>query len=516
MVFGSLLKGGNGGAVHLGSPEAEAESLPTSNVKLWDVYEDFHRLAEQLHTQKFILIGRKGSGKSAFAEYVCSLASTSATEHAKFIKAGEVHIQQALQLGAASGSGVSEESFFEWLVFTNLLRLFLGNEAIQSDREFEKLRQFLNKNSGYIDIRELEIKELIEKNGFEVSTDYLTRFIKGKLNKNVETKSGRAPYYKLIPHLEEVIVTCMKSSVEKANGNEYVLFFDDLDILFSTTGKHTSDSIVALLRACKRINNDVFAKNSIAAKVVVLLRDDIETFISSSYPDTAKLFSSYSTRISWYQDDYSRNRKNEDNLYLKRMICKRIVHAQNAGELTKDASHVWDSLVKPQPGKRVTTFEYILNQTLFRPRDLILFFKPLENGGWVTPLSIFNLKQLAAVYHQELVKELYNELSSFYTKNDIDLMFDALANICKTTEPVEYIDAKDALAKVIKHIDASSVIEHLFDRSIIGIADNNYHYFFKCRHMLGSGKPLQLDPAKKIVVQYGIAAYLRNKYHGRN
>lgn len=514
MVFGSLIKNEPAGAVHLGSPEAEAESLPTSNVKLWDVYEDFHRLAAQLHTQKFILIGRKGCGKSAFAEYVCSVANNSATEHAKFIKAGEVHIQQALQLGAAAGSGVSEESFFEWLVFTNLLKLFLNNEAIQFDREFEKLRQFLSKNSGYIDIRELEIKELVEKNGFEISTDYLTRFLKGKLNKNVEIKSGRAPYYKLLPHLEEVIIKCMKSPVEKNNRNEYVLFFDDLDILFSANGQHTSDSIVSLVRACKRINNEVFAKNSISAKIIVLLRDDIETFLSSAYPDTAKLFSSYATRISWYQDDYAVNRKNEDTLYLKKMICNRIAHAQDVGELAKNGASVWEALVQPQVGKRNTTFQYVVNQTLFRPRDLILFFKPLENGGWVTPLSNNSLRALAAVYHEELVKEIYNELSSFYTKNTIDLIFDALAEICKTTEPVDYGVAKKALDNFIKNIDTTLIIEHLFDRSIVGNSDQKYHYHFKCRHMLGSGKPLELDISKKIIVQYGIAAYVRNKYHG--
>ena len=227
-----------------------------------------------------------------------------------------------------------------------------------------------------------------------------------------------------------------------------------------------------------------------------------------------KFFSSYATRISWYQDDYGLNRKNEDTLYLKKMISKRIAHAQSAGELSTNGSSAWDALVKPQPGKKKTTFEYVVNQTLFRPRDLILFFKPLENGGWATPLSKNSLRLLAAVYHEELVKEIYNELSSFYTKSSIDLIFDALAEICRTTEPVDYGHAKNALDKFVKRADTNLVIEHLFDRSIVGNADANYHYHFKCRHMLGSGKPLKLDPSKKIIVQYGIAAYVRNKYHG--
>lgn len=54
----------------LGSPEAEAEAeaLPNSQIPLSSVYDDYSNLVAELQYEKFIILGRKGSGKSAFAE----------------------------------------------------------------------------------------------------------------------------------------------------------------------------------------------------------------------------------------------------------------------------------------------------------------------------------------------------------------------------------------------------------------------------------------------------------------
>lgn len=70
MVFSSLLGKRQYQTVFLGAPEAEAEATATSRMPLVEVYEDFHQLLDGLSGEKFIVIGRKGAGKSAFAEYV--------------------------------------------------------------------------------------------------------------------------------------------------------------------------------------------------------------------------------------------------------------------------------------------------------------------------------------------------------------------------------------------------------------------------------------------------------------
>ena len=64
MVFASLIGRAQNSKVFLGSPEAEAEATSNSRMPLTEVYEDFHDLLEGLSGEKFIIVGRKGSGKS--------------------------------------------------------------------------------------------------------------------------------------------------------------------------------------------------------------------------------------------------------------------------------------------------------------------------------------------------------------------------------------------------------------------------------------------------------------------
>jgi hypothetical protein len=257
----------------LGSPEAEAECTDHSRVRLIDVYEDFHGLAPQLSYEKFILIGRKGSGKSAFAQYICAQSqSAPASPHSnpnlfcKFIRNSDFSLERVVQLGQQSDANITAEHLFEWLVYTQILQLFAFNEAVREDRSFEPLRQFLRKNTGYIDIREYELSTLVERHGFQVATEHFNRFFRTKFDKQIEAHKNRAPFYALLPHLREVIKYVLTTGSERDNQNAYILFFDDLDVGFSVREPTERDALVSLLRVLRRINNELFGHVSFPVK----------------------------------------------------------------------------------------------------------------------------------------------------------------------------------------------------------------------------------------------------------
>jgi len=403
---------------------------------------------------------------------------------------------------------VDSEALFKWLIYTNILKLFAFNEAISSNKDYELLRQFLKKNSGYIDIKEYEIKELVKKHGFEVNIEQFRRFFRGKFNKQIEEKSSRAPFYKLLPNLEEIIVSVLSSDEEKRNDNSYVLFFDDLDIDFSVNDKLSCDSLVNLIRACRHVNNEIFGKNDLNAKSVVLIRDDIESFLSSRYADTAKLFSSYSTKINWYQDDYVRG-QNENELNIKKFINKRIAYAFNIVGWPVNSVDPWENLVNDYYGDDKSSFKMILNNTLFRPRDLLLLFKPIENGAYTFPLSKNEVKTLINSYAEELAKELKNELSSFYSPTQVETIFNALGKSCHGYK--SYTDAIAIFKEQCKEVSPQEITEFLFDRSVIGNMNANGWFTIKCREPISSPEPYRLNKDQSIAVQYGIRRYLLHK-----
>lgn len=518
MVFKQLLKKSNtnNDYIFLGAPEAEAEALPHSKMPLSIVYKDHNELIPSLVNEKFIIVGRKGAGKSAFAEHICSLSIHEPNLFSKFIRQGESNLEHIVQIGKDSGNQIERENLYKWLILTNILKLFSDNQGLETNKDINLLKQFLKKNSGYIDIRESEIKELIQKQGFEISLEYLKRFFTSRLNKSLEIKQEKASFYKLIPHLKEVLLNVLSCQTEKENKNSYVLFFDDLDISFSASNPDSVNSIVSLLRVSKEINNDFFAKNNLDSKVVILLRDDISKSLATINSDTAKIFSSYAAYINWYQDEYH-NSDDEIKLNIRSFINDRIKYAFESIGLEVNKDDPWLSLVqdpfKNSQDSNKSSFKYILDHTLFRPRDLLLFFKPLSTHKYTTPLSKPDVNHLIGRYCEELVNELKNELSCFYNETQIITIMNAIGEIsseCKSTPSgIRYHDAIKIIDQNCNGVNAANLLEDMFNRSLIGnMAPNGYYYF---KHREPTTDKYDFNKSYSVILHSALKVYCSNK-----
>lgn len=71
--------------MYLGIPEAEAEAN-NLNINLSDVFEDYLDILNQISDGKFIILGRKGSGKSAIGEHIHTLAESDPNSFCSFVK----------------------------------------------------------------------------------------------------------------------------------------------------------------------------------------------------------------------------------------------------------------------------------------------------------------------------------------------------------------------------------------------------------------------------------------------
>ncbi|MGI2820060.1 P-loop ATPase, Sll1717 family [Vibrio fluvialis] len=506
------------GRVFLGAPEAEAEAGYNSQMPLDSVYKDYCGLIPGLAHERFLVVGRKGTGKSAFAEHICSIAKNEPNMFAKFIRQSDVSLEGIVQSGLENGYELEKENLYKWLILTNILKLFSDNYAAKESNDYILLEQFLKRNSGYIDVRESEVKELVKKQGFDVNISYLKRFFTSKLNRSIEIKQEKAPFYKLIPHLMEVLVKVLTSPYEKENKNSYVLFFDDLDIGFDAQNPSSIDSLVSLIRVSKEINNELFSKNSIDAKVVLLLRDDISKRIAALKTDTAKIFSSYSVDINWYQDEYT-IKDSDNDLYIKKFINDRIKYSFKEENLDCDKFDPWSSLVE-EPFKNngdynKSSFKYILDHTFFRPRDLLLFFKPLSLHAYNLPLNKRDINQLIGLYCEEVINELKNELSCFYTPSEVSGIFSSFGCIFSESQKSKgntSISYKEAVKIINEHcstVSAETLLKDMFERSLIGSVAPNGHFYFKHREPRTTKYELKVGDA--VTVQHSLRVYCLNK-----
>lgn len=509
----------------LGLLEAEAEAQSNSEMNLMEVYEDFFDLANKLGTQKYIITGRKGSGKSAFAEFAYLHSKNNANSFIKFIRRGEFNLEEIIQIGKNSGKPIEREALLEWLILTNLLSLIFSKEN-EPSKEYRELEQFLKKNSGYINLSENQITSLVEERGFEINIEYFKRFFTGKLGNKLQINQQKAPFYKLLPALKTALISILKKNSEQSNKNSYILFFDDLDLIFNARKSNSSQHIMTLINKVKQLNAE-FDREQIGVKVILLLRDDIQKSIINNFhekdstipADSAKVFNSYSVNINWYQND-----ANDTNLNIRKFINKRISHAFEKAMLTYNESDPWVSLVE-EPFKETdttnnnnTSFKYILNHTFFRPRDLILFFTPLGNKEYSYPLNKYDINGLIGLYSRSVIDEIKNELSNFYTKEEIISIFNAFSKIAgeisasaeaKNQKNISYQTAHDIFCEFIQK-DPKIVLEDMFQRSLIGAfsIERNHTYF---KHLEPANEQYLLNNQHNIIIHKAVEIYCQNK-----
>lgn len=349
---------------YLGSPEAEGETTVNSKIKLGEMFGDFLNVFPELHSEKFIITGRKGSGKSAIAEYILFSAENDPNTFCDFIKTRDIDVHKIIQIGKEQGLPIEEKLLFEWLVLTKLIKLFTEDESVQTIKEYRDLRTFLTKNSGLVDIKSYEVVEIIKNKSFEVNIEYFKRVFTSLFKKDLGIKEHKAPFYKLLPQLKETVIKLLSEQVTSTN--EYILIFDDLDIGFKESDKESIETITNILRVAKDYNIDFLGKSGLNAKVIVLLRDDLKRIIVKYNADTAKIFSSYEIPLMWYEHEKFKNEEN--SVGLKQLINKRIAvnFDKNNFEYKKD--NPWGSLIDENYSAfgNTSSFKFVIDHTFLR------------------------------------------------------------------------------------------------------------------------------------------------------
>lgn len=482
-----------------GCAEAEGEA-DNRRMPLLEVYEDYQHISEQIVHEKFILIGRKGSGKSAYGTFICEYAKSSANIFAKFVRRHDYDLELITRSAQEAGIEFNPASFIKWLALTQVIKLFLQSEAVKESKKYYLLDSFLRKNSGYVEIDRSNVVGEIKRYEFKVSTELFRRFLTSAYGKSLDIKEERAHYTRLLPHLESTVQEILRSRLVEDNDNSFYLFFDDLDL--DHYGDEKSKlALVELLRTIKSINLDTFSGGR--AKIIVLLRDDIALQLGN-FADTGKIIDTYGYPISWIRERELRQIA-ENEILLKKMINKRIAFAFRYAGVPCQVDDPWQSLVSYRAeSSSKSTFREVLEYTLFRPRDLIVFFSPLNESDYTLPLGYAEMRKLREQYEKSLYVELSNEISATFSKKQSDSIFRILSQV-KNGE--SYSDFLASIKEEMPDSDATVIAEFLYSRSMIGNIDERGHYWFSCRSPAGA-KGHDLDKRQAITVQIALRNYL--------
>lgn len=476
-----------------GCPESEGEVLSTSRISLDEVYIDHPDVINDLNYEKFIVIGRKGTGKSALANYFILKSKKEKELKCEFIKKADIDLQQIVQIGKGLGTNIEFNILFQWVMLYKLIQLIIQNTPENEISHYKDLQKFINKNSGFTHIDSYKIKEFITKQGCEINIEYLKRYLSVKGFATLETKRDKAPFFELIPHLKQVVFAILEELSKIKDREKYFLFFDDLDNGYKADQDLNKSMLVELIRATKELNSFFGKIKNIMVKTVLLLRDDVKnTLLDES--DMAKVFASYSTKLNWFDDNIFKS--NENALPIKMFINKRIA-SSIAISKKGNPNNSWESFTG-------LSFKKLLDYTFYTPRDLLLYFNPITNNDFRIPLSSSDHDTLRRQYCDSVVEELKSLLGIHFDIKTIDKIFSCLRNYSNQDFYFHELNGDLDRAK----LDGTEKInECLFSSSIIGhVGANNYLYF---KHREKAHEPLNYEALKseKMTLHVSIKDY---------
>ena len=239
---------------------------------------------------------------------------------------------------------------------------------------------------------------------------------------------------------------------------------------------------------------------------MVLLRNDIAKHMMY-FADTAKMLSSYSVELKWFEEIY--NGGNETEAMLRKFINRRIkLNFQRKNIILNTPNDAWLSFIdeRQNPRSDKSFFKYIIDHTFYRPRDLILLFKDLGTLKYNIPLGRDSIQKLLNSYSVEMVKEIKNELSFNYRKPAIDSIFSIL-KMHGDRKPFSYATLFHELSTLGFRGDEDNLIATLFDYSLIGNKSTNREISFKCREK--GADVSELDKDIPIILHYLLQTYYK-------
>lgn len=462
---------------YFGHTEAEGENK-VGIQNLNNYFEDYLNVLPNIVNEKFIFIGRKGSGKSAIAKFLKDTCDKEDDSFADIIKFNDIELERIIQIIPNEDKKDIELLVFEWLILVRIARLLVKCDYGTYTSELKKINDFINRNAGFAEIDKYHINEIVDKKKLELSFDVLKHSFGSTIGKYFDAKRTKAPFYQFVNPLKEIIQKVLK--FQCFEDLEFLILFDDLDIKFKSDSDESKEKLLSLLRATKNLNTTIFSGTK--ARVLIFLRDDIKNVLETKDSDSSKIFSSYDISLNWY--NHQNFKIDENQVKLKQFANKRIGLNFKSNKIQYNLLDPWSTLFLEDSyafyGK--SSFKYFIDFTFYRPRDIVLFLSEIGNDDYEYPLSSKCFKVLIQKFIQSNVKELKSEFCIHFNELEITNLFSALKQLCNSGNTIKKDQALKVFSEKLKNQESQRVLELMLDYSILILKDNEDRLYFNYRN----------------------------------
>ena len=422
----------------------EATRYPDSFLKVF--FDPHNYLDELIEKDRFVLSGRKGDGKTAYGEQIILRSN-----------------QYNIDADRRTLNSFNNEVFDKLKTYGQ----FEGNQYIviwQSILLIECVKM-LNKLEPNIQKTEfVEIFSALNKHGFlsddkEISIT-VKKLIESDTTLSVETLShGRKYQHEETLRGAEQIYSAIKRAIKDLyfERNRVILILDGLDDLLNNSS-FDAKIITGLIRAIDFINRD-FYKSTLKLKIIVLIREDMLNLCRD--PNISKIIRDSGIKLSWKISPHDEITETD----LIRLASKRmdeIVGVPNS------FCQVWDEIFPSEiDGK--SSINYVLNNIIFRPRDILQFFIEVQGIFRGRKLSEDDVENaLHSFSSNYFISAMNDELTGFLPDEAVTQLTAILANVGGREFDLNDFSNECDRYKCFDSIDRRDILRLLYNDGYIG------------------------------------------------
>lgn len=416
-----------------------------------------------LHGEKFFVIGRKGTGKSALYNWLHSIQSEEGIIVSN-MSFSDFPFERLLSLSDDNFMKPNQyQSIWKHIILLELAKIIVSDT--QSDAADEGWRELLDyiKNRG-VNLSDLhrEITRYIDK--YDSRLGYKESFLGYGTSKEIENRWGLSNITSLNNRLNEVICDYLK----RHQTCQYIIQFDQLDDSYTSYVNRDEylQCIQSLFKTIYQLNQN-FKLQCINVKIIAYLRSDIYTQFNRHDAESSR-WDQFVLKLNWAII----NKIDWPTCNLLKLINARIKYS--LPELCTEPSPFSfifnnEEIGLKSPIKRRTEdiFKYIVHRTFQRPRDLIQFCKKIQNEvGRTNKLNAQTIRSAEKEFSLWLLSEIENEIAPIIP--DTESLYELLRLMGRYNYTLNTFRTKyTQFQRHFPDIDAESMLRLLYNWGVI-------------------------------------------------
>lgn len=427
--------------INFGMAAAETEKSQYPNLLIEGFLDAYGFIDSILNHNKYLVLGPKGSGKTAIASKLELLAKDS---HDLFVKSYYLysdfpHSLFSNLMDSEEAPMTRYQNYWEFLILVSLLDSFSNDDtASYADKKLYKNLIKAMQDVGLIPCQTLT--EMVKTTKGDRLKLNILKFI------DVEKYSESQ---KINRGLDIIFSSLRKVCYSISTKRKHILIIDGLDDILNQEDRQY-DTISSLIVTTDRINRR-FKDSNIRAKVVILCRTDL--FERLPGPNNNKIKQDYAIILDWYQDvrdPYSTNLARLINLRAETSLGREI--------------NIFKEFLPSNLKRYDTTVKTLLDNTRYRPRDfiqLLNFIQKSTKADKPTRDEIWNgIRSYSLDY---LMDEIKNELDGYLSSEEKEQALKLLGVLNKPKFSLSELVEKKKNDNRFKSLDLIKALNALFD-----------------------------------------------------